>query len=268
MTACILAPAGPQRSRILSALIRDERTGALPQRTLLTKVYLDQIVRPHEIAAFETLLAPHQTAAIVPTANDKAIFAMADAEASEKMDGTATVTATSGKKRHGPSTVLDRAMIEHNVLAASRLYMNITVGGLASLLDLSPLGAETIARRMIQQRRLRAEIDQTEGTITFQEDARAANSLAEGEMTSNVASAGAGRAAAAEASGSGGGGAGAGSGDAPGAGDGNEEEVDPDAIHTKRWDAHIARTAGKLEDAYQRLLKAGLVQPAGITTNA
>ena len=251
VTASILSPAGPNRSRVLSSLIKDERTNQLPQRTILSKVFLDHIVRPQEIAEFEKLLAPHQTAAIVPSANDKAMFALADQEENAKASDSSTPRR---KQRHGPSTVLDRAMMEHNILATSRLYRDITFGqgGLSTLLDVSPLGAETIARRMIQQKRLRAEIDQTEGLLTFSEDAKAAGSLVEsGEMTSNVAaSANAAAASSADTAGGGAGGAGGEEED--------EEELDPDAIFTKRWDAHIARTTGTLEDVYQRLLKAGM----------
>ena len=235
VTASILSPAGPNRSRVLSSLIKDERTNQLPQRTILSKVFLDHIVRPQEIAEFEKLLAPHQTAAIVPSANDKAMFALADQEENAKASDSSTPRR---KQRHGPS----------------RLYRDITFGqgGLSTLLDVSPLGAETIARRMIQQKRLRAEIDQTEGLLTFSEDAKAAGSLVEsGEMTSNVAaSANAAAASSADTAGGGAGGAGGEEED--------EEELDPDAIFTKRWDAHIARTTGTLEDVYQRLLKAGM----------
>ena len=72
-----------------------------------------------------------------------------------------------------------------------------------------------------------------------------------GEMTSNVAaSANAAAASSADTAGGGAGGAGGEEED--------EEELDPDAIFTKRWDAHIARTTGTLEDVYQRLLKAGM----------
>ncbi|MCO5604678.1 hypothetical protein L7F22_058848 [Adiantum nelumboides] len=67
--------------------------------------------------------------------------------------------------------VLDRAMMEHNILATSRLYTNITLQGLGSLLDLSAPGAETMARRMIAQGRLRAEIDQVDGLILFKSHA-------------------------------------------------------------------------------------------------
>ncbi|MCP6198909.1 PCI domain-containing protein, partial [Klebsiella pneumoniae] len=60
-------------------------------------------------------------------------------------------------------------MMEHNIIAASRLYVNITLNGLGRLLDLHSLAAETMVRRMIVQGRLKAEIDQVAGLIVFHE---------------------------------------------------------------------------------------------------
>ena len=45
---CILAKAGPQRSRILANLYKDERTRALPIFPFLQKVYLERILRQEE----------------------------------------------------------------------------------------------------------------------------------------------------------------------------------------------------------------------------
>ena len=45
---CILAKAGPQRSRILANLYKDERTRALPIFPFLQKVYLERILRQDE----------------------------------------------------------------------------------------------------------------------------------------------------------------------------------------------------------------------------
>ena len=48
---CILAKAGPQRSRILANLYKDERTRALPIFPFLQKVYLERILRQEEVCA-------------------------------------------------------------------------------------------------------------------------------------------------------------------------------------------------------------------------
>ena len=54
------------------------------------------------------------------------------------------------------STVLARAVIEHNLAAASRAYTNIYFSELGTLLGVSPLQAETTAARMVQEGRLQA----------------------------------------------------------------------------------------------------------------
>jgi COP9 signalosome complex subunit 4 len=90
VTCTILAGAGPQRSRVLATLYKDERCSKLKIYPILQKVYLERILRRPEIDAFSEELRPHQKASLP----DK-------------------------------STVLDRAMIEHNLLSASKLYTNI-----------------------------------------------------------------------------------------------------------------------------------------------
>lgn len=170
ISCSILAPAGPTRSRILSALYRDERSAQTPFYSILAKMFLDQLIRPTEIAPFASSLRTHQLAKLAPT---QAVKLAEDAELEQ------------GKK--GPETVLDRAMMEHNVLACSRVYNNITFKGLGLLLDLRPSAAEQMARTMIQQGRLRASLDQVEELIIFDVETR------EGDgVVSNVAQAGAG----------------------------------------------------------------------------
>ena len=97
ITCTILAAAGPQRSRMLATLYKDERTASLPVASFLEKVYLERILRPEEVAAFSRGLVPHQLA-LLP-------------------DG---------------STVLERSVTEHNLEAASKLYNNIYVKGEAT----------------------------------------------------------------------------------------------------------------------------------------
>ncbi|KAI3750496.1 hypothetical protein L2E82_21135 [Cichorium intybus] len=90
VTCTILAAAGPQRSRVLATLYKDERCSRLKIYPILQKVYLERILRKPEIDAFSEELKAHQKA-ILPD----------------------------------NFTVLDRAMIEHNLLSASKLYTNI-----------------------------------------------------------------------------------------------------------------------------------------------
>lgn len=133
MTCAILAPAGPLRSRSLATLYKDERSPQLPQDyVLLEKMYMDRLLSQKEVDEFASRLKPHQVAT--------------------QSDGT---------------TVLAKAVIEHNLLAASRLYNNIGVEELGVLLGLSGEKAEEYAARMIEQKRMSGQIDQIDGLIYF-----------------------------------------------------------------------------------------------------
>jgi COP9 signalosome complex subunit 4 len=129
----ILASAGPQRSRMLATLYKDERSSKLDVFSILEKMYLERILRKPEVEKFAKELKPHQMATLA--------------------DGT---------------TVLDRAVIEHNLLAASKLYKNITFAELGQLLSIPPEKAEKVASRMMVEERLRGSIDQIETLIVFE----------------------------------------------------------------------------------------------------
>nr|XP_024375288.1 COP9 signalosome complex subunit 4-like isoform X1 [Physcomitrium patens] len=135
VTCTILAAAGPQRSRVLATLYKDERCSKLKIYSILQKVYLERILRKPEVDAFAEELKPHQKALLPDN-----------------------------------STVLDRAMIEHNLLSASKLYTNISFEELGALLGIGPQKAEKIAARMISEDRMRGSIDQVEGVIHFEND--------------------------------------------------------------------------------------------------
>ncbi|XP_044475454.1 COP9 signalosome complex subunit 4 [Mangifera indica] len=135
VTCTILAAAGPQRSRVLATLYKDERCSKLKIYPILQKVYLERILRKPEIDAFSEELKPHQKALLPDN-----------------------------------FTVLDRAMIEHNLLSASKLYTNISFEELGTLLGIPPHKAEKIASRMIYEDRMRGSIDQVEAVIHFEDD--------------------------------------------------------------------------------------------------
>ena len=198
VTCAVLAPAGPNRSRILSSLYRDERTAELPTYNILSKMFLDHILRPIEVKEFEKTLKPHQLAKIALSANDRLSSTLEDGDF---VEGAST--------RTGPTTVLDRAVMEHNVLASSRIYNNITFGGLGALLDLTPGAAETMARKMIEQGRLKGHIDQVNKLIWF--EAGREEDDAQGK--------------------------------AGGLGDVNQDSEDTGSLFTKRWDKQIRMTA-------------------------
>lgn len=206
ITCAVLAPAGPNRSRILSNLYRDERSASTPHHTILSKMFLDQIIRPSEVTEFASTLKPHQLARLPSTS-----LVVVDDEEEDGMAG--------GKK--GPETVLDRAVMEHNVLSASKIYNNITFKGLGLLLSLTPSAAEALARNMIQQKRLLATLDQVDGLLLFDDD-----TVQEG-MVANVA---------------------ANSLDA----EGGEEEELAEAKLTKQWDRQIRGTLQLVESIAAR----------------
>ncbi|KAL6295733.1 COP9 signalosome complex subunit 4 [Prunus avium] len=135
VTCTILAAAGPQRSRVLATLYKDERCSKLKIYPILQKVYLERILRKPEIDAFSEELKPHQKALLPDN-----------------------------------FTVLDRAMIEHNLLSASKLYTNISFDELGTLLGIEPHKAEKIASKMIYEDRMRGSIDQVEAVIHFEDD--------------------------------------------------------------------------------------------------
>ncbi|KAI0545774.1 hypothetical protein F4679DRAFT_560198 [Xylaria curta] len=129
----ILAPAGPLRSRALGRLYKDERAVNLDEFGMLEKMFLDRLLAPAEVEKFAQGLAPHQLA-----------------------------TTSDG------STVLAKAVVEHNLLGASRLYSNIGFEALGMLLGLDAARAEDTTAKMIEQGRLVGRIDQIEEVIWFE----------------------------------------------------------------------------------------------------
>ena len=136
----ILAPAGPTRSRALGKLYKDERCTETEEFGILEKMFLNRLLSPAEVDAFASSLQPHQLA--------------------QTADG---------------STVLTKAVNEHNLLAASRLYENISTAALGAILGLSDSKdgtaaekAEAYAAKMVQEGRLKGVIDQIEGVVIFE----------------------------------------------------------------------------------------------------
>ena len=132
ITCAVLAPAGPPRARQLGKLYKDERAIETPSYPILEKIFLDRLLSPSEVSAFAAGLKEHQLA--------------------KTSDG---------------STVLDKAVLEHNLLAVSRLYLNIRTANLGALLGVDADRAETYAAAMIESQRLGGSIDQIEGIIHF-----------------------------------------------------------------------------------------------------
>jgi len=141
VTCAVLGKAGPQRSRVLGLLYKDDRLkelSALPKfsshESILVKMYTERLIKTIELATFEESLSQHQ----------KAITG------------------------DGRTTIVEKAMQEHNMQATSRIYDNITFVELANILRLDVHEAEAVAAKMITEHRLNGQIDQTIGVLQFQ----------------------------------------------------------------------------------------------------
>ncbi|KAI7472391.1 CSN4 COP9 signalosome complex subunit 4 [Hortaea werneckii] len=132
MKCAVLAPAGPMRGRQLGKLYKDDRASGTAEYGILEKIFLDRLLSPAEVNAFAADLKEHQLA--------------------KTSDG---------------STVLDKAVLEHNLLAVSRLYQNISTTALGQLLGVDADRAEAYAAGMIESSRLSGSIDQIAGVIHF-----------------------------------------------------------------------------------------------------
>lgn len=132
----VLAPAGPARARTLARLYKDDRASTLDEYGILEKIFLDRLLDPSEVKAFSEQLQPHQLA--------------------RRSDGT---------------TVLDKAVREHNLLGVSRLYNNIAFDSLGELLGVDGDAAEQYAAQMIEQGRMSGHIDQIDQIIFFEGEA-------------------------------------------------------------------------------------------------
>jgi COP9 signalosome complex subunit 4 len=133
LTCTLLAPPGMQRNRLLNMLFKDERCAQLSGHSILRSMYLERLIKPEELTEFETILGPHQK--------------IVDA------DG---------------ASILQRSVIEHNMLAASKLYANITFQGLGDLLGIPSIKAEKVVTQMISTERLKGTIDQLDQLVSFE----------------------------------------------------------------------------------------------------
>lgn len=179
----------------------------MPNYNILTKMFLDHIIRPAEVKVFEETLRPHQLARIAQSSNDRLASRLTD----QDDDTTMADAGVAVSKRTGPQTVLDRAVMEHNILSCSNIYNNITFSGLGALLDVTPGAAETMSRKMIEQGRLRGHIDQVEKLIWF-----------EGPEEDDA------------------------QGKAGGLGDADMQQEETGAPYTKKWDHQIRNTAASV----------------------
>jgi COP9 signalosome complex subunit 4 len=67
-----------------------------------------------------------------------------------------------GRTLDGFYSLLEWAVIQHNLLAASKLYLNIGFAALGGLLGITALEAEQTASKMIAEERLLGKKDERE----------------------------------------------------------------------------------------------------------
>jgi len=126
---CVLLAPG---SSVLGQYYKDDRCTSLPGYNLVEKMFLERFIDSKEYEAFEKTLEEHQQRAT----------------------------------KEGWS-LLKKAVIEHNLIAASHVYTNIAMSNLGLVLGVSKEEAEQISSRMITGDRLKGTIDQQKGTLQF-----------------------------------------------------------------------------------------------------
>jgi len=122
----VLSPAGPSRDRLLAKYYRDERAAQLSGFSFLEALYIGRFVTNKEIEEFQQTLAEHQT-----------------------------------RKTKEGWTLLEKASIEHNLIAAAKVYNSILLEDLGHVLGVTTQKAEEIAANMIAEGRLQGSIDQS-----------------------------------------------------------------------------------------------------------
>ena len=137
ITCTILAPSGPRKARLIAILYNDERTKSRQFYELLQKMFVGEVIRKSHVEDFLQKLEDHQN-----------------------------VTMGDGY------TVLEKALIEHNIVVISRIYMNIRFDELGNFLGINQEQAEDFVAKMVEQGRIHAVLDQENELVEFSEDSR------------------------------------------------------------------------------------------------
>lgn len=127
----ILSPESPLRQRLLPALFNEERCRRVIGFNILEKMYLNRLITPQDVVDFEAILEPHQHSQV------------------------------------GKESYLQQFTLEHNVVALSKIFKNISFAKMASLLNTDIVTVERTAARMITGGRLDALLDQSKSVISF-----------------------------------------------------------------------------------------------------
>lgn len=135
IVCAVLASPGPSRNRLLKSL--DIHSGF--DSSFLQRVFLDKILKKDDLLTSfaKHYLSPHHKVPLnIPGyPNNKSIW--------------------------------EHSIIEHNLYAVSKLYINISLSELAELLGISVVDTEAYASRMITEERMSGEIDQNDQILYF-----------------------------------------------------------------------------------------------------
>lgn len=163
-TCAILSPTGTQKQRILGLLYKDPRLSTLDamekfstHSIIVRKMYTNQILflkGPQELCANDDKQS-------VTFSSRSAIIATFQESLAENHQQALTAD--------GTASIVDRAFMEHNILAVSKLYTNIYISELSCILGMEndPWMTEKLVSMMIVEGRLNASIDQVDGLLTF-----------------------------------------------------------------------------------------------------
>lgn len=139
VTCTILGSAGQQRQRLLTLVANDERLPGLDSiksyeahSAVARKMFRLEIIQCQEMASFEASLEAHQKAKMA--------------------DGM---------------TIVQRVVMEHNLLAVQRVYDSIRIQMLAQILETDTKQALLITAKMIVSGAILGTIDQVEGIVKF-----------------------------------------------------------------------------------------------------
>lgn len=124
VTCAVLAPSGPRKARIMATLYKDERVQDLKNYDILNVMVNQRVITKKDVAKFEPLLEDHHKA----------------------------ITSDS-------YTVLQKAILEHNITCVSKLYKVISFKGLGKFLNITPSQAEKLISTMVFEERIKATLD-------------------------------------------------------------------------------------------------------------
>lgn len=134
MTCAILSPAGNAKFKIMGVLYKDNRTqGISPQYELLDKFYMGHMIKYTDYKDYEK----------------------------ENLEDHQRVRGEDGQ------TVLQRAIIEHNILILAKIYLNVSFTQIGKCLDIDSRKAESILSDMVNENRINCTLDQMTNTVEF-----------------------------------------------------------------------------------------------------